>query len=683
MLGSSIQIASGNTLTSTAAIDIKDNILFTLGDDADGAMVLNSAGLAADTALTGVLTATVEAQAVAADSLLIANNTSNGDLALYINKGTNSQQVFWADGSTGNTAILAASGQSVDMYIGGSKIFDLTNDGTKSTLMGLSGDYWRIGDAATTNHSLNSEDDLMVTGELEVDGDAMFDGTTITFGVSSNVAILGGITMADTKAIKTPSGGTGDYFLLQAYDEDLTGLVEVARVFSANNPYIAFGGSQQFKYYNSGTALFGSLVTSDSATIEIGNAGVIKSGGTAADTLLIAADDTTFITLTSNATDTLDIGAHSLSGKLTAGANEIEGSNFDINGGSLAGVSTIGVTGNITGENQGISLVNFDGISAWGNTAEMAFDIAVSSGSATHDIILKIDANEIFKVRATGDGSGGVTGLKAMFTENVEVANAKNILFGASGTIRACDSINAIAYTQILEILGDCSMFLPFSEATGSTVTDWTANGLDATTSETLQTLDTPPAFVGSQYAYGFNGTDEEMDVADNALSSTAGAMSAGAWVNMTDSTNSTLFGVWDINSKREWRLYLDASDYPTFAVYDEGNAAQLGRQDQTVLSEGAWKFVVATFDGGTAAGGITVYIDGIALDDADVLVGSGYADQVDSGAALDIGFNEDGASAPENYFDGLVWAPWMTKKELSADEVWNLYKIGKGLLDQ
>ncbi len=501
--------ADGGIVGGTS-FNMLDDILFTLGTNNDQVLLNRSSILNADTTLTGVVVgASRETQAIAADSLMISNITSNGDIAMYVNKGGHTQMVLWADGSTGDTAILAASGQSVDMYIGGSKIFDLTNDGTKSTLMGLSGDYWRIGDAATTNHSLNSEDDLMVTGELEVDGDAMFDGTTITFGVSSNVAIFSGITMADTKAIKTPSGGTGDYFLLQAYDEDLTGLVEAARVFSANDPYFSMGGSQEFKFYNSGEANFG--------------------------------------------------------------------------------------------------------------------------GKSPQN----------------------------------------------------CDSINAIAYTQILEILGDASMFLPFSEATGSTVTDWTANGLDATTSETLQTFDTPPAFVGSQYAYDFNGVDEEMDVADNALSSTAGAMSAGAWVNMTDSTNSTLFGVWDINSKREWRLYLDASDYPTFAVYDEGNAAQLGRQDQTALSEGAWKFVVATFDGGTAAGGITVYIDGVALDDADVLVGSGYADQVDSGAALDIGFNEDGSSAPENYFDGLMWGPWMTKKELSADEVWNLYKIGKGLLDQ
>ena len=51
-------------------------------------------------------------------------------------------------------------------------------------------------------------------------------------------------------------------------------------------------------------------------------------------------------------TDTLtatNIGAYNLSGKLTAGSTEIEGSNFDINGGTIDGVSNVNSTGTITG----------------------------------------------------------------------------------------------------------------------------------------------------------------------------------------------------------------------------------------------------------------------------------------------------------------------------------------------
>ena len=68
------------------------------------------------------------------------------------------------------------------------------NDGTKTTILGIAGDYLRIGDAWTTNHSLNSEDDLEVTGKLEVDGQTYFDATVNFSGgqVNANVPLIMG-----------------------------------------------------------------------------------------------------------------------------------------------------------------------------------------------------------------------------------------------------------------------------------------------------------------------------------------------------------------------------------------------------------------------------------------------------------------------------------------------------------
>ena len=77
----------------------------------------------------------------------------------------------------------------------------ISNDGTKTTIAGTAGDYNRIGNAGVTDHSLNSEDDLLITGELEVDGDTAFDGTTITFGLNTNAHILGKITLAENAPI--------------------------------------------------------------------------------------------------------------------------------------------------------------------------------------------------------------------------------------------------------------------------------------------------------------------------------------------------------------------------------------------------------------------------------------------------------------------------------------------------
>ncbi len=59
------------------------------------------------------------------------------------------------------------------------------------TLYG-SGAYLRIGDAATTSHTLAAEDDLMVSGKLEVDGIACFDGN-VGFYTTTPVAKQTGI----------------------------------------------------------------------------------------------------------------------------------------------------------------------------------------------------------------------------------------------------------------------------------------------------------------------------------------------------------------------------------------------------------------------------------------------------------------------------------------------------------
>lgn len=66
-----------------------------------------------------------------------------------------------------------------DLTVNSVNTLGIDNDGTITTLLGVAGDYIQIGDAAGTSHGLNSEDDLQVTGEFEVDGAAYFDATTL------------------------------------------------------------------------------------------------------------------------------------------------------------------------------------------------------------------------------------------------------------------------------------------------------------------------------------------------------------------------------------------------------------------------------------------------------------------------------------------------------------------------
>ena len=350
-----------------AGLLVADDQLLKLGTDADQVQLNRSTILDADTVLASVLIGTPVSQAIAANSLMIANATSNGDIAMYINDGGHSQMVFWANGDVADVALLAGSSGSVDFYIGGSKVFDLSNNGSKTTLIGLSGDYWQIGTLATnTSHSLNSANDLFIVGELEVNGTfypnaqtlggtltlngqvfdagggdfkvvttvglegvvfessnsshglgvelgqthttpdlnsiiARFtfkaydhDGTPVLqrfgyfdlihtnigdgtetsqyrwFGMSAGVIdnqamtlssagvlwIDADLTFDTAQGIKVTGGLDDGYFTLLAHDNGSANgtWVEVARAKSAADPYFSMGGSQEFKFYNSGVA---------------------------------------------------------------------------------------------------------------------------------------------------------------------------------------------------------------------------------------------------------------------------------------------------------------------------------------------------------------------------------------------------------------------------------------------
>ena len=99
----------------------------------------------------------------------------------------------WHRDTTGEYGNFTTSGYVNGTHIGdgsqltGINLFNLsdndllnvTNDGAKTTFLGKTGDYLRIGDGTTTSHSLNSEDDLLVTGELEVNGNIFADSGVI------------------------------------------------------------------------------------------------------------------------------------------------------------------------------------------------------------------------------------------------------------------------------------------------------------------------------------------------------------------------------------------------------------------------------------------------------------------------------------------------------------------------
>ena len=79
---------------------------------------------AANKAMPNVLAGTPVTPLLPTNTFVFFNSEQDGDLAIVINKGGNSQAVFWADASAGDTAVMASSGASVDHYIAGTKVLD-------------------------------------------------------------------------------------------------------------------------------------------------------------------------------------------------------------------------------------------------------------------------------------------------------------------------------------------------------------------------------------------------------------------------------------------------------------------------------------------------------------------------------------------------------------------------------
>ena len=97
-----------------------------LGADQDNGIYHKSDAYAADAEITGVTEGTEDTLAAAANSLFIFNVLDDGDVMIVVNKAGNSHTAFLADGSTGDTIVMAATGASFDVYVASTKEYEFT-----------------------------------------------------------------------------------------------------------------------------------------------------------------------------------------------------------------------------------------------------------------------------------------------------------------------------------------------------------------------------------------------------------------------------------------------------------------------------------------------------------------------------------------------------------------------------
>lgn len=142
-----VEVVTTGGQANVTVVGHGDNVGDAFGDDEDFVIVLKSALNNANTGITDVLEGTPVTPALAANSTILSNTTANGDILIAVNTGTVSEAVFWADASADDTAVMAPSGGSVDIYIAGTKEYDFSastldmNDNTLTNIGG-SGNDW-------------------------------------------------------------------------------------------------------------------------------------------------------------------------------------------------------------------------------------------------------------------------------------------------------------------------------------------------------------------------------------------------------------------------------------------------------------------------------------------------------------------------------------------------------------
>ncbi|MFQ5872307.1 MAG: LamG-like jellyroll fold domain-containing protein, partial [Dehalococcoidia bacterium] len=157
---------------------------------------------------------------------------------------------------------------------------------------------------------------------------------------------------------------------------------------------------------------------------------------------------------------------------------------------------------------------------------------------------------------------------------------------------------------------------------------------------------------------------------------------SIGVWVNVRDATNSEILAKWnETTPSREWLFWMDGSDLLTIRLYDESADTYIGLSTATAISEGIWTLLVVTYDGSGAEGGLTIYQDEVAASTNSNSFGA-YTAMENQDAQVQLGAFEDTNLLFDGKMAGGPLGPFFTHTELTADEVVQLYDLGRAALE-
>ncbi|MDP3245008.1 MAG: hypothetical protein Q8M83_05145 [bacterium] len=408
----------------------------------------------------------------------------------------------------------------------------ITDDGTTLTILPAAGDYVRIGDAGTTSQTLNTNDDLFISGKLEVDGAAYFDGgLTTTTGAFAGA--LSGVTTLAMSGDLTMSGNT----------VNLTHSGTTSLTIASTSGTVAVEG---VTFTGANVSGMGTLGLTGDLTISGNTAAITHSG-------------TTSLTITSTS-GTVAVEGVTFTGGAISSATSLA------MGGALSGVTTLGMAGDLTdyeATNDGSPLIALGSAAAERLTIQSVYDagaqtldyveFATAVASATADkgkYIFDVDGTDILTIDDGGlELTGGITAnsdtdFTFAGTENLTIGNTTNTL-GAAGmldlaaTTATTDTRTLNIATTNTAVTGNTAYSLYNTLASSAVVTGTAQNLYGSYNSVTKTGLDTSTA---ATTLYGVYGSASNTGATDAGTKDTY-----GGYFSATGDTagTSTAYGVY------------------------------------------------------------------------------------------------------------------------------------------
>lgn len=218
----------------------------------------------------------------------------------------------------------------------------------------------------------------------------------------------------------------------------------------------------------------------------------------------------------------------------------------------------------------------------------------------------------------------------------------------------------------------------------------WTPKGTDTTTSldETLNgrtlTYDSSIAArlaaLGLGYYTTFDGSTNYATTPDQANFSFGNGsvdqpFSGFVVANVTDTANArTLISKMTSATNGEWLFRITTTDALQLVLTDASVPAQPATASNAAITQGSWQVFGFTYDGrggATAANGITLYANGVAIASTATNVGT-YVAMEDGTHAVEIGSQTVHTA---NFMQGSLALAGIGQVNLSASDHWSIYK--------